>query len=160
MIEQAVEKRVMDVLAAAVGAAGVEGVSVHGAWQVADEGEAKAVETAAERGMLSVKVAPREYATPTVPHATLSATVALDLRAEADGRGAARLAVAEAVSRVLVAWQDSFAAFALAFAGIDGFTPCGFRLGGGDVGLDRNLSTWTYSQSFTINCIIKKGTDA
>lgn len=154
MTEQQVEKRVIDLLSAALDEAGVSGVRAFGAWQVSDEGVAKDVETAADGGLLSVKVAPRQYATPTIPHATLSATVALTLRAETDPRGLTRLAVAEAVASVLHAWQDSFAAFAADFADIDGLRPCGFRLDGGDVGLDRDAATWTFSQSFTINAIL------
>lgn len=158
MIEQLVEKRVLDRLTAALEAAGVDGIAAFGAWQVSDEGVAKDVETAADGGVLSVKVEPRQYATPTIPHATLAATVALTLRAETDPRGLTRLAVAEALAAVLFAWQDSFSAFAADFDGIDGFRPCGFALSGGDVGLDRNAAAWTFSQSFTINAILTNPT--
>lgn len=154
MIEQQVEKRVLDILSAALETAGVDGIAAFGAWQVADEGAAKDVETAADGGIMSVKVEPRQYATPTVPHATLAATVALTLRAETDPRGLSRLAIADALLSVLYSWQDSFAAFAADFSGIDGFRPCGFALSGGDVGLDRNAAAWTFSQSFTINAIL------
>ena len=157
MTEQQVERRIMDKIAAALDAAAVTGVRVFGAWQVADAGEAKAVEKPGWRGLLSVKVAPREYATPTVPHATLDVSVALDMRAESDARGATRLAAAEAVALLLIDWQDDFAAFAAAFGGIDGFTPCGFRLAGGDVGLDRTSTVWSWRQNFTIHAIIRKG---
>lgn len=160
MTEQAVERVVMDALAAALAEAGVAGVRVFGAWQVADAGAAKGLETAADAGLLAVRVSPREYATATVPHATLSCRAALTMRSETDARGAVRLAAAEAVSGVLTLWQDDFGAFAAAFEGLEGARVCGFSLSGGDVGLDREAAAWVYEQDFTINCIIKKGTDA
>ena len=156
MTEQLVEKRIMEQIETALTLSGVEGVKVYGAWQPADAGAVKAVETADALGLVSVKVSPREYATPTVPHATLATTVAFSMRAEADPTGAKRLAVADAISQLLFSWQDSFAAFAAAFAGIDGLAVCGFTLSGGDVGVDRTASLWTYTHNLTINAIFAK----
>lgn len=156
MVERDIEGTITAALSAALENAGVTGVRVTGAWDVADLGSVVGDEAAGDLGLLAVKVSPREYATATVPHATLACRAALTLRAESDARGEVRLAIADAVGQVLHLWQDDFAAFAAAFAGLSGARVCGFALGGGDVGLDRAAATWTFEQSFTINAIIER----
>lgn len=151
MIEQSIEARIIEQISAAIKAADIHDVAVWGAWQVDD---AKAIETADYNGIVTVKVAPREYATPTIPHATFQATVAISVRAETDATSVLRLALADVVSARLFSWQDSFEAFAESFAGIDRVRPCGFTLAGGDVGFDRATTVWNYSHNFTINAVI------
>ena len=156
MTEQLVEKRIMEQIETALTLSGVEGVKVYGAWQPAAEGAVKAIESGDALGIVSVNVSPREYATPTVPHAALATTISLSMRFEADPTGSKRLAVADAISQLLFSWQDSFAAFTAAFDGIDGLAVCGFTLSGGDVGIDRTASLWTYTHNLTINAIFAK----
>jgi hypothetical protein len=156
MTEQLVEKRIMEQIETALTLSGVEGVKVYGAWQPAAEGAVKAIESGDALGIVSVNVSPREYATPTVPHAALATTISLSMRFEADPTGSKRLAVADAISQLLFSWQDSFAAFKAAFADIDGLAVCGFTLSGGAVGTNRSAALWTYSHNLTINAIFAK----
>ena len=154
MIEQLLEKRVIDKVAEVIKASGVDGISIIGAWQPSAEGTVKGIETAGDLGILSVKTKPREYATPTIPHATFDTTVSFSMRVEADPTGKKRLDVADRLVSLLYEWQASFEDFKVAFDGLDGLAPCGFTLVGGDVGLDRTASLWTCSYSFTINAVI------
>lgn len=153
MIEQLVEKRIMEKIEAALAAANVSGIEVVGAWQVEDS---KGIETADLGGIVAVRVNPREYQGYLTHDAALSCVVTLTVRAETDATSALRLAATDALTALLSRWHYVVEDVAADFAGIDGFDPVGFRLDGGDVGLDRASSAWNYSHNFTLRGVILK----
>ena len=153
MIEADIEARLAEVLKKALGDETIQCLT---AWGVAADGAVKAQEGADASGYLTIKVAPRQYETFTVPKANFTATIQLDLRAETDFDGARIKSAASAITSVIWAWQDSFLLFAGDFADIARFTPIGFRLDGGDVGIDRAARVWTFSQNLTICGVVAK----
>ena len=155
MIEQLVEKRIMEKLDAALKAANVEGVEVVGAWQPSAAGTVKATESAA-LGYLTVKVNPREYDGYLTKGCALSCTVELDVRAESDANGASYLAITDALADVLFHWHDAVENVVADFSDIDGFDPVGFRLDGGEVGVDKTAAVWTYLHNFTLRGVITR----
>jgi hypothetical protein len=76
------------------------------------------------------------------------------MRAEIDYTGKLLLDVSNAVSSLMHKWQKRFNDYESAFIIDDKFQPTGFKLDGGDVGLDETKTVWTYAQSFTIQGII------
>ena len=98
MIEQKIEKITIDRLEAALSAAGVEGVQTIGAWQSVTDDQIKALEDGRAKGVLGVKVYPRQYETPTIPDGSMQVEVSLNVRAETDAQGQTWLKATEAVS--------------------------------------------------------------
>lgn len=153
MIEADIEAKIAAKLTAALDD---ESIQVLTAWGVATDGAIKAHEGADAHGYLTVKVAPRQYETFTIPKANFSVIIQLDMRAETDADGARIRSAASAMTGIIWAWQDSFLAVADDFAGIARFTPVGFRLDGGDVGVDRDTRVWTFTQNLTICGVVAK----
>lgn len=77
------------------------------------------------------------------------------MRADVDKGGANYLDVSDRTSKVLQGWQDKFSAAKTAFDVERGFCTTGFRLDGGDCGMDRDACVWQLSQNFTIYGIIQ-----
>lgn len=154
MIEQKIEKIIVDAVKATLSAANVSGIQVVGAWQPAALGEIKAVSDKSARGMMTVKVAPRSHDTFTIVEASFTVSVILSVRAEMDASGIGYLEVTDAVAGVIYPWQKRFSNYADAFAVAGEFDPTGFRLDGGDCGLDVGSGVWTWRQDFTIQGII------
>lgn len=157
MIEQKIEKIIIDAISAAFAAANVSGIQVVGAWQPATVDEIKAARDRKARGLLSIKVAPRAHDTFTIAEASFTVSATLDVRAEMDAAGIGYLEVTDVVSGVIYPWQKKFSNYADAFTVAGEFDPTGFRLDGGDCGLDVGNGAWTWRQDFTIQGIIKNG---
>lgn len=152
MIEQLLEKKIVDALADALGDADIQ---VMGAWQPATDGEVKSLEDGKASGYLAVRMQPRTYETPTIPTAQIPCTIGLVMRAEVDTDGQSYLAVTSAVSDVLQSWQNSIEAATTAFD-IDGkFSCAGFQLTGGDAGIDKAKKVWTWAQSLIVYGVIQ-----
>ena len=151
MIEQLLEKKIVDALADALGDANVQ---IMGAWQPATDGEIKSLEEGKASGYLTVRMQPRTYETPTIPTAQIPCTIGLVMRAEVDTNGQSYLAITSAVSNRLQTWQDSIDVAVSAF-NIEGKFDCaGFQLTGGDAGIDKAQKVWTWAQSLIIYGVI------
>ena len=155
MLEQKIEKIVIDELQNALSSDGIVGVQSIGAWQTGVDGGLKAFEKGDAAGILAVKTYPRSYETPTIPYAAINVDVSLTMRADIGYDGATWLSAVDALSRKMQSWQDSYSGYAETFALSGEFRPSGFNLAGGDVGLDRDSCTWSYSQSFNLHGVVE-----
>lgn len=70
MLEKDLEQKVIDKIESAFETGEIDGMQVVGAWQTVDAGYLKAHEDIGE-GIVTVKVYPRQYATPTIADASL-----------------------------------------------------------------------------------------
>lgn len=153
MIEQIIEKRICDKFAEALAAAGVDGVQILGAWQSPDDGR-KGLEEGLSRGYLSVKVSPRAFDSFTMSDGSLAVRLELNVRAEQDTRGVDYLAITDALTRVVYLWHRSYDVGRADFS-TDDFFYTGFRLDGGDCGMDRDRCVWTWIQTLTVQGVFK-----
>lgn len=87
MIEQKIEKIVVDKLSSALSAAGIGDIQVMGAWQPAEGDGVKGLEDGTMAGILTVKVYPRQYETPTIPDGSMQVDVGLVSRTDVDWQG-------------------------------------------------------------------------
>ena len=154
MTEQKIEKIIIDSISAALSAAQIDGLQIIGAWQVADDGDIKALEDGSKRGVITVKVMPCTYDTPTIPDGQMAAQISLAMRADMDGDGKGYLDVTEVLSGLIHSWQKSFDTYAAAFEISGEFTPTGFQITDGGCGIDRESCVWEYSQTLDIIGII------
>lgn len=152
MIEKELEDIIIDKLTTNLSA--YPNIKIIGAWQTADEGEVKGLDDDESEGIVAVKVNPRQYETPTIPDAEVGANVTLVVRADVDKTGINYLDVTDIISSTLHEYQKSFFDYHEEFKIDDKFEPTGFRLDGGDCGMDRENCTWTYNQQFTLIGII------
>lgn len=153
MTEQKLEERIKAAADAALKGAGLDDYQIFCSWSPEDG--AKAVERPCAQ-TLAVTVQPRSYETPMVPYADFQAQCALVTRADEDEGGKDALKAADALMRAWHGWQLDFQAAKAAFQ-LDGEMDFqGFRLDGGECGLDADRRIWTYVQNFTIQGTIKK----
>lgn len=152
MVEQVIESGIIEALTAALEAADVSGIQAIGAWQPVtdDEADPKGIESATAAGYLSVKALPRAFDTYTMGDGSIGVTVELNMRAEVDAKGADYLTATSALTDVLYAWHKSFDSGQAVFDIENEFLFTGFRLDGGDCGLDRDHAMWTWRQTLTI----------
>ena len=155
MTEQKLEKIAMDKISTALDAAGIESYQLIGAWQIANGEVLKAAEEGNAENIVTLKVLPRQYETPTIPYATFTVRVNVISRAEIDAQGTGWMAATETVKNLLQGWQAAFSAVQADFEIADEFKPSGFSLEGGDLGLDRDNCIWQFSQSFNLYGIIQ-----
>lgn len=155
MTEQKIEKAIIDKLSAALSAANIDDVQIMGAWQPAtvDAAMPKGLEKLSRRGILSVKAAPRSYEMYTGADGSIAVTITLNVRAETDANGVDYLAITNAIAAVLHSWNTSYSTGAADFNIADEFLFSGFRLDGGDCGLDVDNTLWTWQQNCTIQGI-------
>ena len=102
------------------------------------------IEKSTADGFLVTAVQPREYDTPTVPTCRIAATVTFLVRAEKT-----EVDFGGAVSKLLTlfdGWQACMEDVHTLFSS-PSFEVAGFRLGGGDISLDRSARTYTYSHT-------------
>ncbi len=76
------------------------------------------------------------------------------MRADVDSTGTDYLDVTEIVSSVTHTWPKSYGDCAIDCNIENELQPTGYNLGSGDVGLDRESGTWTFSQTFILYGII------
>jgi hypothetical protein len=101
MIEQKLEKKVIDKIDQALKARGVTDIQIIGAWQPGSE--IKGMEDC-QTGVLTVKARPRSYETPTIPDASIQVEVNLLVRSDMDYKGQGYLDVTDIISRVFHHW--------------------------------------------------------
>ena len=150
MIEQKIENLVIEELSSAVDNDKIQFIGV---WQKNDDG-LKSFEDSNSYGIVTVKVYPRTYDTPTIPYANFQVDISLTMRAEIDSSGISYFDVTERISNILQSWQNSFENFDTTFSQIEQLQPTGFSLDSGDVGIDRDNCVWQYTHTFTVYGII------
>lgn len=99
MLEKDIEQKVIDKIAQVFGSNGIEGIQIVGAWQVVDVDQLKAHEDTG-KGVCTVKVYPRQYATPTIADASMQIDVNLLVRSDVDTTGTDFLNVTEALASI------------------------------------------------------------
>ena len=145
MIEQKIEKIVIDKFSNALSAVGIDDIQIVGAWQPSEGDEVKGLEDGTKAGLLTVKTYPHQYETPTIPDGMMQVDVVLVSRADVDWQGTNWLSATDAVNDVLQAWQKTYDAYKTDFEIEDEFMPTGFNIAGGDCGLDKANGVWTYT---------------
>ena len=129
---------------------GIERVQVTGTWQPSSDGAVKGLEDGSSVGVVAVKVLPRQYETPTIPDGSVQVEVQLVMRSDSDPTGKDYLQTTETIQGAMQLWQRDFGLYHEDFSTVNGFEPTGFRLDGGDCGLDKENAIWTFAQSFTM----------
>ena len=147
MIEQKIEKNVIDAMKVALGNFQAQFIGI---WQT--DGD-KACEDG-ESAVVAVKAYPRSYETPTIPYASIEVEVSLAVRSDIDFNGQTYLDLTSRLQEVMQTWQKDFQSSHVAFSIDNEFDETGFQLNGGDCGIDRESKVWQFSQSFTIFGII------
>ena len=148
MIEAEIENVLIDRLDAALKDAGVREWQTLGAWR-----PGSATEQAKAPLLVTVRVHPRAYETYTTPQASMAADVTVVARADSDEDGGEYMKAAAALQAALQRWQTSIDATCSDFA-VEGFSPAGLRMDGGEAGLDRDSKLWTCSQALTIYGVV------
>ena len=154
MIEQKIEKIVIDKLSSTLSASGIDDIQIVGAWQPSEDDEVKGLEDGTMAGLLTVKTYPRQYDTPTIPDGSMQVEITLLSRADVDWQGTNWLSATDAVNDVIQAWQKTYNTYKTDFEIQDEFMPTGFNIAGGDCGLDKANGVWTYTQSFNLFGVI------
>lgn len=149
MIEKLIEKAAIN----AFDALGIEGLSIDGFWQPADGGIVKSIESFSGTAKLTLHASPRSFQSFTSPVAEIPVSVALAILTERAPDGAALAAFAEPVANLLQSWQTRIADMKSVFT-VEGFTPTGFRMDGGDAQMDKGARAWTILYTFTLRGVI------
>ena len=153
LIEAELEKTVIEKIRYRLETYG--GIDIIGAWSVVGEANNKGEEKLDDKNaIISVKVLPRLYETPTIPHAEFQVQVNLVVRSEVDFGGKNYLDITAELSDIFQQWQNDFCL--LNELNIPNqFEITGFQLSGGDCGIDRDNCVWQFSQGFSIFGIIQ-----
>ena len=114
---------------------------------------AEQVEKSTADGFLVVSVQPREYETPMVPTCKISATVSLIVRAEMKEVDFG--SIVEKLVNLFDRWQACLADVHTPFSS-DAFQLAGFRLGGGEIGIDRASATYNYSHTLDFIGVVQR----
>lgn len=149
MIEKLIEKAAID----AFDTLELEGLTIDGFWQPAEGGTVKAMESFDGPAKMTVRAQPRSFQSFTSPVAEIPVSVALAILTERAPDGAALAAFAEPVANLLQSWQTRVADVKSVFT-VEGFTPSGFRMDGGDAQMDKGSRAWTILYTFTLRGVI------
>ena len=114
---------------------------------------AEQVEKSTADGFLVVSVQPREYETPMVPTCKITATVSLLVRAEMQEVDFGSLV--EKLVTLFDRWQACLADVHTPFSS-DAFQLAGFRLGGGEIGIDRASARYNYSHTLDFIGVVQR----
>jgi len=153
MIERDIERAVVN----AVSALRMDGMDIDGFWQAVPDGSVKGKERPDARAILRVVAAPRSFESFSSPRADIAVAMALTVRADTAPTGDALAEYTEPLMCLLQGWQESIDSVRNDFT-VDGFTPCGLRLDGGDVSSSGDpRHCWVVTQKFTVRGIVRKG---
>lgn len=144
-IEAAVERAAADALANAVGGR----AEVRAFWRTAGAGEPRGLDAPETDAVVAVSAAPRSYRSFASPVAEVRVGVAVRVRRDAEPTGSLFAFLAGAATAALERWQRSVRAVKEDFA-VDGFSPSGVRMDGGEAGESAETGEWTFTQSFTV----------
>lgn len=149
MIEQTIEKRIIDRLQSALADVGVERYFVTGRL-VPSENAVKGIENGDNDVIVVVRTQPRQYSTPTIPTCQLNFDINVLVRADTDYSGKTYLDVTDAIMGVLQHWQKCYRDTHDEFT-IEGEFQCaGFQLGSGTFGLDQTGKVWNYTHTLAV----------
>lgn len=149
MIEKDIEKTLQDKCLAAIETAGVTIHPISPLSSIA----AEQIEKSTADGFLVVSVQPRSYDTPMVPTCTISATVSLLVRAEMTEVDFG--ALTEKLISLFDRWQACLDDVHGPFSS-PSFQLAGFRLGGGDIGIDHASATYNYSHTLDFIGVVQR----
>lgn len=145
MIEQKIEKRVLDKIDGIFKQNGIKDYQLYGSLQPEI---LKGVETESAI-LVVVKASPRSYSSPTVPTCQIDFEVQLTLRADIDYGGKNYLDVCDLLMNQYETWQrcldDAHDDFTL-----PEFSMVGFQLGNGSNAADPDKVVWQYKHNFTV----------
>ena len=140
MIEKDIEKALQTSCLAAIE---TDGVTIHPISPLSSLA-AEQIEKSSADGFLVVSVQPREYDTPMVPTCRITATISLLVRAEMTEVDFG--ALVEKLINLFDKWQACLDDVHTPFSSA-AFQLAGFRLGGGEIGIDHASRTYTYSHT-------------
>lgn len=124
-------------------------VEVEGNWLPTEDGGFKG-EYVPAGSRLSVRVSPRAFTSYTDRIAEFKVTVDGEIRVEEDTDGSGTFVCCGKLLGILTGWQNDIAAVKRDLA-TNGFGPVGFTINsGGELDIERETLTRTYSHSFTI----------
>lgn len=149
MIEKDIEKALQTTCLSALE---TDGLVIHPISPLATNA-VEQIEKSTADGFLVVAVQPREYDTPTVPTCKITATVSFLVRAEKT-----EVDFGAAVSKLVTifdSWQYCMDPVHKLFSS-PSFDLAGFRLGSGDISLDRSARTYTYSHTLEFIGVVKR----
>lgn len=149
MIEKDIEKTLQDKCLAAIE---TKGVRIHPISPLSSIA-AEQIEKSTADGFLVVSVQPRSYDTPIVPTCTISATVSLLVRAEMTEVDFG--ALVEKLISLFDTWQACLDDVHGPFSS-EAFQLAGFRLGGGEIGVDHASRTYTYSHTLDFIGVVQR----
>lgn len=149
MIEKDIEKTLQDKCLAALA---TDGVTIQPISPLSST-VAEQVEKSTADGFLVVSVQPRSYDTPMVPTCTISATVSLLVRAEMKEVDFGSLV--EKLVNLFDRWQACLADVHTPFSS-EAFELAGFRLGGGDIGIENKSQTYNYSHTLDFIGVVQR----
>lgn len=153
MIEQQLEQKIIDKFENALSGMNIQ---IVGVWQPMSDDQLKGIEDGSSDGILTIKMPPRSYETPTIPTAQFPCVVSLGMRADVDADGQKYLAVTEILTDILQRWQNNLDDVISDLQIEDTLDVAGFQLTGGDVGADRTNKVWTYTQNFIVYAVVIK----
>lgn len=148
MIEAELEKRIVDGIAGALTAAGLDAAAfdLRGMWQTAAEGAVKGAENAAPV-ILRLAVSPRAFDSYALPEVTFTCALSVVFRADLDAAGARVHTVCGALADLLAQWHTARAPE----LDVDGFAVHGFQsLGGTPPAWHADAATWSAVFNFAI----------
>ena len=151
LLEQEIEKKLMDKLTALLDANGIADKQVYGTLQP-DLLKAKEQDCGV---LLVVKVSPRSYSSPTIPTCNIDVTVQLNTRADIDFQGKTYLDVCAVLMEQWEKWQRCMEDAHEDFTIPDRFTIVGFQLGKGTTAIDGDKTIWQYTTNFTLFGVVE-----
>lgn len=152
MIEQKLEKNVIDKITQILNDNDIQDFSVYGSLQpeiikgVEDESQIIVV----------VKVSPRSYSSPTIPTCQIDIKVSLALRADVDFSGKNYLDVCDILMSRFEIWQKCLDDAHEDFHIPGEFSIVGFQLGNGTTAMDPDKTIWQYTHDFTIYGVVEQ----
>lgn len=149
MIEKDIEKALQS---SCLSALETDGLTIHPISPLASNA-VEQIEKSTADGFLVVAAQPREYDTPTVPTCRIAATVSLLVRAEMMEVDFGSLV--EKLIALFDHWQACLDDVHKLFSS-PSFEVAGFRLGSGDISLDRSARTYTYSHTLEFIGVVKR----
>ena len=146
-IEYELCKRLAEILKDLFTEAGIE-IEVDGNLLVDADGF-KDVDDTGAGSKLYVTVSPRSYPEYTAKTAEMDVKLEADIRHDDSTDGAKVVECYGRLIDLLDLWHDDFAAMKAELS-IDGFSPCGLRLSGGQWNRESDPLGWSLDQTFTI----------
>ena len=150
MIEQKLEKNVIDKLTSILTNNGISNFRVYGSLQ---PDIMKGVEDISNI-VVVVKAYPRSYQSPTIPTCQIDFEVQLTLRADIDYSGKNYLDVCDMLMTQFEEWQKCLDSAHYDFS-LPEFQMVGFQLGSGTNAADPDKVVWQYKHNFTVYGVVQ-----